>query len=315
MGGGSWDTGSYKNASKTRAAKGVDDFHYSKTATTTHSNLDPKRIIGKPFGKLEARDNAEHPLSVPVLVSFDVTGSNLQRAVDAQKKLPNLMELLHKYLPDPQVAFAANDDFTCIGDQSIQISDFESDNRVDEHIRSIRLTGDGGGNGGESYDLLLFAAARLMVTDSMEKRDKKGYFFLYADEPIFPNVQKTEVQATFGVTIERDIPIVEIIEEVRRSWNVFLLWPLRGYANARSQYVELFGDEAVIDVQHPNMICELIASIVGLHEDKATPASLVTDLVATGVSQHDASSLALTLRHATSGAVLTATGGGKAARL
>lgn len=315
MGGGNWDSGSYTKAKATRAATNVDDFAYSKTSTTTHANLDPLRIKDKPFGKLESRDSTDHPNSVPVFVSFDVTGSNIDRAVDAQKKLPNLMELLHKYLPDPQVAVAANDDFNSVGKESIQISDFESDNRVDEHIRSIRLVGIGVGNNGESYDLMLFAAARLIVTDSMEKRAKKGYLFIYADEPIFTKVQAIEVKSTFGITIERDIPIAEIVEEVQRSWNVFMLYPIGGYLDAREQYVKLFGKDSVIDVQHPNLICELIASIVGLHEEATTPASLVTDLVAVGVNDRDAKSLSLVLKGAHIGSGLATSGAGKAARL
>ena len=53
MGGGIWDTGAYKSSATTRAATGVPDFAYTKTATKAHSNLDPLRIKDKPFGKLE----------------------------------------------------------------------------------------------------------------------------------------------------------------------------------------------------------------------------------------------------------------------
>lgn len=315
MGGGSWDTHRYTDDKTTRVTKGVDDFHYSKTATKTHANLDPKRINDKVIGMLESRDSEEHPISVPVLVGFDVTGSNIERARDAQKRLPNLMELLGKYLSHPQVAVAANDDYNSIGDQCLQISDFESDNRVDEHIRSIRLTGEGGGNDGESYDLMLYAAARKIVTDSMEKRSKKGYFFMYADEPIFDKVAKSEVKAVFGDVIERNIPIAEIIEEARRSWQVFVIFPIGGYAHARTQFVKLFGEESVLDLQHPNLICELIASTVGLYEEKATPESLVTDLVAVGVSVNDAARLSLALSVTVSATGLAASGAGRAARL
>lgn len=315
MGGGSWDTGRYTSAKTTRATTGVDDFAYSKKATTTHTNLDPFRINKKPVGMLESRDSEEHPTSSPVLVCFDVTGSNIERARDAQKRLPNLMELLGKYLTDPQVAVAANDDYNSVGNQCLQISDFESDNRVDEHIRSIRLTGEGGGNDGESYDLMLYAAARKIVTDDMEKRGKKGYFFMYADEPIFKEVNRAEVKSVFGDDIERAIPITEMIEEVRRSWTLFVVFPIGGYAHARKQFVELFGEESVLDLQHPNLICELIASTIGLYESKVTPESLVTDLVAVGVSANDAAGLSLALSSTASATGLAASGAGRAARL
>jgi hypothetical protein len=316
MGGGSWNTGRYTSAKTTRINSGIDDFAYSKTATTTHTNLDPARIAAKPFTKLESRDSDEHPESNPVLVCFDVTGSNRDRAVVAQKRLPNLMDLLNKYLTDPQVAVAANDDFKVEGVAAVQISDFESDNRVDDHIRSIRLIGNGGGNNGESYDLILYAAARKCVLDSVEKRGKKGYMFMYADEPIFPEVLATEVREVFGDVLEKNIPIAEIIEEARRNFNIFLLWPVGGEERAREQYVKLFGEESVITLEHPNVICELIASTIGLYENKVTATSVVTDLVAVGVPAHEADAISRTLvvAAATSSALAPA-GGGRAARL
>jgi hypothetical protein len=224
------------------------------------------------------------------------------------------MELLNKYLTDPQVAVAANDDYDYAGLNSIQISDFESDNRVDDHIRNIYLVGLGGGNDGESYDLLLYAAARKVVLDSVEKRGKKGYMFLYADEPIFDHVKKSQVKAIFGDTLERDIPIAEIIEEARRNFNIFVVWPDGGYLHAREKYVKLFGEDSVLTSQHPNLLCELIASTIGLYEDKATPLSVVTDLVAIGVGDREAKALTKSLGHV-AGTSLASSGAGKAARL
>lgn len=314
MGGGSWDSATYSSSRATRAATGVADFAYTTTATRVHDSLDPRRINKKPFGKLESRDSAEHPESNPVLVCFDVTGSNRRRAVDAQAKLPNLMDLLNKYLTDPQVAVAANDDYYVEGTNAIQISDFESDNRVDDHIRNIWLVGDGGGNDGESYDLLLYAAARKVVLDSIEKRGKKGYMFMYADEPIFDAVDKKQVDAIYGDDLEANIPIAEIIEEARRNFNVFVIWPDGGFVHARDKYVKLFGEDSVLTLQHPNLICEMIASTIGLYESKATADSAVHDLVAVGVSDHEAKALVKSVGHVANTG-LTATSGAKAARL
>jgi hypothetical protein len=224
------------------------------------------------------------------------------------------MELLNKYLTDPQVAVAANDDFKVVGNDSVQISDFESDNRVDDHIRNIWLVGNGGGNDGESYDLLLYAAARKVVLDSVEKRGKKGYLFMYADEPIFDHVSKSEVKKIFGDTIEKNIPIAEIIEEAHRNFNIFLIWPNGGYLHAREQYVKLFGEDSVLTSQHPNLLCELIASTVGLYESKATPDSVVTDLVAIGVGDKEAKALIKSMAHVSTDTLATS-GAGKAARL
>src|SRR6267378_791972 len=106
MGGGRFDSDTYLRASRVRALNSVDDFAYSSEGKQTgriHPNLDPARIDGKPFKKLESCDSTEHPESNAILVTFDVTGSNINRAREAQKKLPNLMQLLTKYIPDPQI--------------------------------------------------------------------------------------------------------------------------------------------------------------------------------------------------------------------
>lgn len=295
MGGGTWDTTKYTSDKHLRATTGVADFNYTQTATSVHANLNPRRIIEKPAHILESRDSTEHPDSNAVLVSFDVTGSNYGRAVDAQKKLPNLMELLRKYLPDPQVAVAANDDYNYKGRNSVQISDFESDNRVDDHIRNIWLTRDGGGNNGESYDLVMYAAAHLVSMDCFDKRSRKGYFFMYADEPIFQRVDVDEVNQIFGVTLEANIPITKLVQDLKAMYHVFVIWPEGGYLHAREQYVKLFGEECVLTLQHPNLICELIASTVGLNEEKTSPDTIIHDLVTVGTSSDDAHAISATV--------------------
>lgn len=294
MGSGRWDDKSYRSASSTRASKGIDDFDYSSRAdssTPVHPNLDPKRINKKPFKKLESRDSKEHPESNAIFVSFDVTGSNIERAREAQKKLPNLMDMLEKYLPDPQVLFAANDDIHVEPIKCVQISDFESDNRIDEHLRNILLVGNGGGNDGESYDLIIYAAAFKTVLDCMEKRNRKGYFFMYADEPIFTHVDAKAVHHIFGDSVEGKLPINAVIEKLKELYNVYVLWPMGGYDHARAQYVHLFGKESVFTLQDPNLICELIGSLVGLNEKKPSEKELISDLVASGASKHAATTV------------------------
>jgi hypothetical protein len=295
MGGGRWDDDFYTSSASSRKTSGVDDFAFSKSTTKVHDDLSPLRINDKVTGKLESRDSKEHPNSNAVLVSFDVTGSNYTRAVDAQKALPNLMTLLTKYLSDPQVAIAANDDFKVEPDACVQISEFESDNRIDDHIRNIWLVNDGGANDGESYDLILYAAARKTSLDCFEKRGRKGYLFLYADEPFMTFVDKSEVKYVFGDKIQKHIPIEDMIEEVRKMYHVFLLFPNGGYEHAYRQFVDLFGEEYIVRVQHPNKICEVIGVTIGLNEEKITPADAITDLVAVGMSKTAATDITKSL--------------------
>lgn len=296
MGSGRFDSDTYTRATSARASAGKKDFEYSDSATNVHKNLDPKRIKDKPYPKLESRDSKEHPESNAVFVCFDVTGSNIQNAIVAQKKLPNLMALLEQYLSDPQVLIAANDDIEAVGVNSIQISEFESDNRIDEHIRNVWLTNDGGGNDGESYDLIMFAAATMTEIDCLEKRNRKGYFFMYADEPIRTHVQAAQVQRIFGVSCEGKLSISEVIKKLKAQYHVFVIWPNGGYKHARAQYEHLFGKDSVVTLQHPNLICELIGSLVGMTEEKLTePAHVVRDLVKVGMTSGEAKEVSKSL--------------------
>lgn len=292
MGGGRFESSTYVNSVKSRRASGVEDFAYSQQAAKTrvvHPDLDARRIRNKPFKKLESRDSEEHPSSNAVLVCLDTTGSNISRAREVQAKLPDLMEKLGKYLSDPQVAVAANDDYR-EGNRygAIQISDFESDNRIDEHIRKLWLTGAGGANLAESYDLVLYAAARKTVLDCFEKRKRKGYLFMYADEPMYDTVRREEILDFFGDKLSANIKLERLVEEVREKYHLFIIWPNGGYKQARDQFEQVFGQESVFTLQDPKLMCELICSLVGLQEEKLTDEQAVNDLVAAGADRSDA---------------------------
>lgn len=291
MGGGHWDNSTYHSARSTRRLAGTDDFAYTQEARRTgklHEGLDPKRINRKPFGKLESRDSEEHPNSTAVLVSLDVTGSNISNAREAQRRLPNLMTMLQRHLPDAQVAFAANDDYKVEPVMCTQFSDFESDNRADEHMRNIVLVNHGGGNNGESYDLVLYGAAYKTVLDCVERRNKKGYLFMYADELFFDHVSKRQVHDVYGDEIEANIPIATVIAAARELYNIYIIWPSSGESRAYSQYVQLFGQENVLRLQNPALICELIASTIAMQEANLTEEEAEAEMVGVGVSREDA---------------------------
>src|SRR6185437_6701029 len=300
MGSGKFSRDDYLRSSHTRALSGVKDFAYSEQAERTkqlHQALDPRRINKKPFGSLESRDSDEHPNSNAIMIVFDVTGSNYANAVEAQKKLPELMDLLSKCIEDPQVAIAANDDFNSVGKNALQISDFESDNRIDDHIRNVWLVACGGGNDGESYDLAIYAAARKTILDCLQKRDRKGYFFMYADESIFGQVRAKEVELIFDDHLQADIPIEQIIQELKQKYHTFVICPKNVYPHAREKYVELFGEDCVIDLAKPKLICNTIGAIVQKTEKEITDEILAGDLAAVGASSNETQEILASIAH------------------
>jgi hypothetical protein len=274
MGNGRFDEDDYLAGRAHRAAAAVPDFAHTVGATSVHPTLNPMRIVDKPFGKLESRDSTEHPISVPIIITFDVTGSNVNNARIAQQQLPALMNKLMAVCNNPQVAIWANDDTRVVGRNAIQMSDFESDNRIDDSIRNIWLTADGGGNGGESYDLLIYAAARKTVTDSLAKRGEKGIMILYADENFFPSVRRIDVKEIFGDVIEADIPIGDIVAEAQKKWEINVLWPGNSGASqaTHDQYQELFGVDNVYTLESPEALCDTVAGLVRKHVNTSQSA-------------------------------------------
>ena len=64
----------------------------------------------------------------------------------------------------------------------LQVGQFESDNRMDEHLGNMVLEGGGGGQMTESYELAMYFMARHTAIDCHEKRRRRGYLFIIGDE-------------------------------------------------------------------------------------------------------------------------------------
>jgi hypothetical protein len=271
MGSGAWSATDFFDRARTRSAAGVDTFAYSARAKQTgvlrvHQTLDPYGL-----GVRESRDSAEHPDSNAILISLDVTGSMDRVVRGIHRDLPHLHELLlgHKYIPHPQILFAAAGDATC-DRVPLQVGQFESDNRMDQNLENMILEGGGGGQKTESYEMTMYVAARHTSIDCFEKRGRKGYLFIIGDEMAYPFVYRAHVHRLIGVDPQADIPLRQIIDEVREKYYVYFVIP-GGAAHGRDRDVLQFwldhlGTRNVLSLQDPNDTAECIAMTIGVNE-------------------------------------------------
>ncbi|BCY13918.1 hypothetical protein [Actinoplanes sp. L3-i22] len=282
MGSGRWSTDVYTAAENFRAATGRSAFAYSDGgARTAHPDLDPKGVFMR-----ESRDSDEHPVSTPIVVMFDVTGSmgNVPRVL--QTKLPQLLGLLTRkgYATDPQIMFGAIGDATC-DRVPLQVGQFESDNRMDEHLSRIVLEGGGGGQKRESYELAMYFLARHVVADSLVQRQRKGYLFLIGDELPYRKVKPKEVKQVIGDDLAEAIPVESIVAELQRKFEVFFILPTAaGYGGDREvldTWRGLLGQN-VLELDDLDAVCETIALTVGLGEDNVDLDEGLDDLAAYG---------------------------------
>ncbi len=221
----------------------------------------------------ESRDSADHPNSLPIVFALDVTGSMGKiPELLAKKELPNFMQgLLSAGVPDPQVMFLAFGDAFC--DQGpLQVGQFESTAEdIDRWLTWSWLEGRGGGNAGESYDLAMYFAARHTATDSVERRNKRGYFFMTGDEPPFKSTSRQVVKSLIDDDIEKDIPLQQVVDELACSYVPFFLIPDPGRARVEPVWRKYLGDHVIV-LECPEDTCHVAAALVALGE------GLVSDL-------------------------------------
>ncbi|GIE92924.1 hypothetical protein [Paractinoplanes rishiriensis] len=286
MGSGRWSTDVYTAAANYRAASGTSAFAYSDGgARKAHPALDPKGVTER-----ESRDSEEHPLSTPIAVLFDVTGSMGGVPRVLQTKLPQLLGLLTRkgYATDPHILFGAVGDATC-DRVPLQIGQFESDNRMDEDLARIVLEGGGGGQKRESYELAMYFMSRHTALDSVPKRGRRGYLFLIGDEMPYPRVNPKEVRRFIGDDLKEPISTEALIAELQRSFEVYYLMPAAagwgGDAEILTRWRELLGQN-VLELDDLDAVCETIALTVGLGEDSIDLDEGLADLVEVGSAHH-----------------------------
>jgi len=266
MGSGTWSTDVYDAAKRYRRATGASVFAYSDSgARRVHDSLNPYGVAMR-----ESRDSDEHPQSVAISVLFDVTGSMGSVPRTLQQKLPQLFGLLLRngYARDPQIMFGAIGDATC-DRVPLQVGQFESDNRMDDHLGNIVLEGGGGGQMTESYELAMYFMARHTSIDCFEKRGRRGYLFIIGDEMAYPKVFGKHRRDLLGERSTEDIPLETVVREVKRMYDTYFLLP-SGSAYAGDTRVldfwrNLLGQNA-LEVDDLDAACETIGLTVGLGE-------------------------------------------------
>ncbi len=232
MGAGRWSQSSWDAyASRHVHGRSRDELF---TARRMDPQFDPARIAMR-----ESRDSEDNPRSTPIILASDVTGSMGMVAHQLMSEgLNTLATEIYERQPvsDPHVMVMAVGDAKCDA-APLQATQFEADIRIADQVRRLWLEGGGGGNGGESYSAAhAFAGLRTEV-DCVTKRGKKGYLFTIGDEPIHDGLTRDQMTDIFGQEATRGLSARECLDLARRSYEVFHVVILEGYAGSRLSQV------------------------------------------------------------------------------
>lgn len=271
MGGGSWKSdnwSSYRRSSGMDRATSAHDIY--KSSYTKKEYL-PKGVVR------ESCDSDEHPNSTPIILGLDVTGSMGHLLQIMADKLGVTMGEIYKRKPveDPQVLFAAIDDYITSDEEALQVTQFESDIRIAEQMTALRFLRRGGGNGWESYVLAWYFAAYHTKCDAF-KKNKKGILITMGDDGVQPTLTRAEIKEVFGDDVEKDIKVDELLSAVNKNWEVFHLTMMEGGSASSSDVATwdtVLGSHH-IKVEDSTKIPEIIVSILEKLNGKST-----TDIV------------------------------------
>lgn len=251
MGSGTWNRASFNDYSR-RAGRQVSasgDIVGNYSAQEMFRSRQIADVLN-PYGVVrECCDSDEHPETVPVILALDVTGSMGSAAVEVAKRLNTVMTKLYDRTKDVEFMIMG------IGDLAydrapIQASQFESDIRIAEQLDKLYFEAGGGGNGFESYTAAWYFALNNTRLDC-HSRGKKGLIITMGDEPLNPYLPKEPLEASLGVSNEKDIETKELYKEVTGKFEIYhlaVIDPRSNGARFEDKIMKSFGE--YLDKEH-----------------------------------------------------------------
>ncbi len=221
----------------------------------------------------ESRDGKLNPITTPISIWMDVTGSLRNLPVIFLSVLIGLFGKLErrKSVPGPQLSFnaigdpVAESDFP--GDQvPVQLAQYENSVPAALQLRSIVREGGGGPGMKEGYIYAFYALARHTVLDSFEKRKRKGIAIFIGDETSHDRVIARIANRIFGDHIRNDILLADIYAEAARMHDIYMIIPAQAAHGSstvvRGFWNQLLGEDHVFVLNDAQKIDDLIVTIV-----------------------------------------------------
>lgn len=269
MGHGSYQSRDWE---KLKSARGINA---SSTVNELYQSRRMKDYLN-PYGVAfrESCDSMDNPASTAIIFGLDVTGSMGYLSEEIAKGALNrtMLEIYEKKpVTNPHIMFQA------IGDSKsdeapLQTTQFEADIRIAEQLLDVYFEGRGGGNGGESYLLSWYFAAKHTKIDCFEKRKEKGFLFTIGDERTHKELTRGEIGRVFGDNAERDYSAIELYNEASQKYEIFhIVMKAGAYSSQKSgaDWKALIKDRAIelspddLDVL-PEIFVSLMQAVKGM---------------------------------------------------
>lgn len=240
MGGGAWTTSNYVSYTNS-AGLSFDSLTGTRTINSVQENFKARHVHKdlKPYKVMrECCDSEEHPYTVPVILALDVTGSMSDAAVKTASALNNIITSIYEKVDDVEFAIMGIGDLA-YDNSPIQISQFESDIRIAEHLDKLYFEFGGGGNSYESYTAAWYMGANHTKLDCWA-RGKRGIIITLGDENLNPYLPHRPLTEVTGDPLQGDVETKDLYEEVKDKYDVYHIFVDHGYSRYKESAERTF---------------------------------------------------------------------------
>lgn len=266
MGGGSWTESSFRNYASTKAMS-VSSTGMVVGLDNVQDNFKSKRIVQElsPMNIMrECCDTDEHPNTLPVIIGLDVTGSMGKAAVEVAKSLNVIMKNILSKVADVEFCVMGIGDLA-YDHAPIQMSQFESDIRIAEHMDKVYFEFGGGGNFYESYTAAWYMGARHTKLDCW-KRGKKGIIITIGDEPLNPYLPASPLMLVTGDGLQDDVLTSDLYKEASEKYDIYHIFVEHGgifQEESKKEFLKYLPDDHYYETGLnglPDVITEIVTS-------------------------------------------------------
>lgn len=243
-------------------SKSINENFTQNKLRKAHNLMKSQGIITR-----ESRDNEENPITLPIILVMDLTGSmgSIPQHL-IQDGLPKLIGGIIQKMTgmSPALMFLGVGDHEC-DDEPLQVGQFESgDKQLDMWLERTYLEGGGGGNSGESYGLAHYFAAHHTETDHWDKRGKKGILITIGDEPSLQDYPASALKGIMG-SGQHGYTDVQLLEDAQEKWEVYHINPKRDFRGCDRYWKQFLGERYLKTDNYkeiPQIVTDLVLDIV-----------------------------------------------------
>jgi hypothetical protein len=244
---------------------------YDRHVGSSYADASAKKISARSLIAPKLTSAAQRPL----IVVIDETGSMGEWPATMFSKLPYLDHEVRWYLgEDAEIAFMAIGDAQNGEKYPLQVQPFMSGTKLVDSLKSLVIEGNGGGNGGETYEL---AALYLLHNLEVDPSAQPVVIFI-GDEPCFNSVSVSDAKNWSQVSLERSLSTADVFGDLKKKASVYFIHKPYGHGSGsdddqetrrvRASWSKLVGDDHIAPLGDPNRVVDVIFGILAAEMER-----------------------------------------------